>query len=117
MDRLYREFEGQSGTRGAPDRATALIGAFTVGLALTLYIFWPGVMTFDARYVYEDIAKGFYGDWQSPAMTWLWSVIDPIAPGPGSILLLTAGLYWLAIGLLAMTIARRSPPSAKSNSR
>ena len=37
-----------------------------------------------ARYVYEDIAKGFYGDWQSPVMTVLWSLIDPIAPGPAS---------------------------------
>lgn len=95
--------------RGLPDRAGQLGAALAAaGFALTLYVFWPGVMTFDARYVYEDIAKGFYGDWQSPAMTWLWSKIDPIAPGPGSILLLTVSAYWLAIGLLARAIARRS---------
>ena len=49
--------------------------------ALTLYVFYPGIMTFDARYVYQDIAKGFFGDWQSPVMTLLWALIDPIAPG------------------------------------
>jgi hypothetical protein len=55
------------------------------------------------------MAKGFIGDWQSPAMIVLWSLIDPIAPGPASVLLLTVTLYWLAFGLLALTIARRSP--------
>jgi hypothetical protein len=65
-------------------------------------------MTFDARYVYQDIAKGFYGDWQSPVMSLLWSLIDPIAPGPASILLLTVTLYWLGFGLLAFRVARQS---------
>ena len=39
------------------------------GFVLTLYVFYPGIMTSDARYVYQDIAKGFFGDWQSPVMT------------------------------------------------
>src|SRR4051812_12189079 len=52
------------------NRTALLIAAMmAAGFALTLYIFYPGVMTFDARYVYQDIAKGFFGDWQSPAMT------------------------------------------------
>jgi hypothetical protein len=93
-------------TRRTALTVTAMAGA---GFALTLFIFYPGVMTFDARYVYNDIAKGFFGDWQSPVMTLLWSLIDPIAPGPASLFLLTAALYWLAFGLLALTLARRSP--------
>ncbi len=93
-----------------PPWQNALIIAVTAaGFGLTLHVFYPGVMTYDARYVYEDIAKGFYGDWQSPAMTALWSLIDPIAPGPGSMFLLMATLYWLAFGILALAIARRSP--------
>ena len=59
-------------------------------------------------YVYNDIAKGFLGDWQSPVMTVLWALIDPIAPGSGSLFLLIVTLYWLAFGLLAFTIARHS---------
>ena len=42
------------------------------GFGLTLLIFYPGVMTYDAKFVYEDIAKGTMGDWQSPVMVWLW---------------------------------------------
>ncbi len=53
------------------------------GYGLTLAIFYPGIVTFDAKFVYEYIAKGVLGDWQSPVMTVLWGVIDPIAPGPG----------------------------------
>jgi hypothetical protein len=96
--------------RGSPDaRRAALVAAIAAaGFALTVYIFYPGVMTFDARYVYDDIAKGFFGDWQSPVMTLLWSWIDPIAPGSGSLFLLTAALYWLAVALLGVVVARRS---------
>ncbi len=86
----------------------AIIAMCVAGFALTLWIFWPGVMTFDARYIYMDMAKGFYGDWQSPVMIVLWRLIDPIAPGPGSLLLLSAVLYWLAFGVAAIAVARRS---------
>jgi hypothetical protein len=90
--------------------APLLIAAMTAaGFALTLYVFYPGIMTFDALYIYKDMAKGFFGDWQSPVMIVLWSLVDPIAPGIGSILLLTVTLYWLAFGVVALTIARRSP--------
>ncbi|HVD85148.1 MAG TPA: hypothetical protein VNC42_13085, partial [Bradyrhizobium sp.] len=82
------------------------------GYGLTLAIFYPGIMTFDAKFVYEYIAKGVLGDWQSPVMTVLWGAIDPIAPGPGSMLLLIATSYWLGFGLLALAVARRSARGA-----
>jgi hypothetical protein len=88
--------------------ALAIVVMIALGFGLTLLVFYPGVWTYDARYVYEDIAKGFRGDWQSPVMTALWSLIDPIAPGAGSMFLLIAVLYWLGFGLLAFTLARRS---------
>ena len=78
------------------------------GFWLTLFVFYPGVMTFDAKYVYLDIAKGLYGDWQSPAMTLLWKLIDPLAPGTASMFLAVAMLYWLGFGLIAIALAQRS---------
>jgi hypothetical protein len=78
------------------------------GYGLTLLVFYPGVMTYDAKFVYEDIARHTLGDWQSPAMTVLWALIDPIAPGPGSMFLLIATSYWAGFGLLAFTMARQS---------
>jgi len=76
--------------------------------ALTLRVFYPGVMTWDAWYVHGDIAKGEVGDWQSPVMVKVWALIDPLAPGAASMFLLIATLYWLAFAVLALTLARRS---------
>ena len=96
-------------TRPAPLRAFLAVAALIASeFGLTLAIFYPGVMTYDAKFVYEDIAKGVLGDWQSPVMTVLWGAIDPIAPGAASLFLLTAIAYWLGFGLLACALARRS---------
>ena len=85
----------------------AVCAATAAGYALTLSIFYPGIMTYDARFVYEDIAKGVLGDWQSPVLTVLWRMIDPVAPGAASMFLLIATSYWLGFGLLAWALARR----------
>ncbi len=79
-----------------------------LGYGLTLLIFYPGIMTYDAKFVHEDIGKGVLGDWQSPVMTVLWGAIDPVAPGAGSMFLLIATSYWLGFGLLAFALARRA---------
>lgn len=78
-----------------------------IGFGLTLVIFYPGVMTFDAKYLHEYATKGTMGDWQSPVMVWLWSLIDPIAPGAGSMFLLIAATYWLGFGVLSLSLACR----------
>jgi hypothetical protein len=92
-------------------RRTALQGLVFLtaagGLALTLLVFYPGYSTVDARYVYADAQAWRFGDWQSPMMAVLWRLVDPIAPGSSSMFLLTATLYWLGFGLLALVAVRR----------
>jgi len=85
----------------------AVAALIAAGYGLTLVIFYPGIMTYDAKFVYEDIGRGVLGDWQSPVMTVLWGMIDPVAPGAASMFLLIATSYWLAFGLLAFALARR----------
>src|SRR5450755_1733613 len=97
--------------RGQPLRrrlCLAVAALIAAGYGLTLAIFYPGVMTYDAKFVYQDIASGVLGDWQSPVMTVLWRLIDPVAPGPSSMFLLIATSYWLGFGLLTSALARRS---------
>jgi hypothetical protein len=89
-------------------RALPVLALTAACYALTLRIFYPGVMTWDAWYVHADIAKGEVGDWQSPVMVKLWALIDPLAPGAASMFLLIATLYWLGFVVLALTLARRS---------
>src|ERR1700750_2884470 len=90
----------------------AVAALIAAGYGLTLVIFYPGIMTYDAKFVYEDIGKGVLGDWQSPVMTVLWGVIDPVAPGAASMFLLIAASYWLAFCVLAFALADRRSPLA-----
>jgi hypothetical protein len=90
-------------------RALSVAALTAAGYALTMRVFYPGVMTWDAWYVHGDIAKGELGDWQSPVMTKLWALLDPLAPGAASMFLFIATLYWLAFAVLALALARRSP--------
>jgi hypothetical protein len=64
-------------------------------------------MTHDAAYVYLGIKEG-PGDWQSPVMTWLWSMIDVTTPHSASVFLLGAVTYWLAFALIALNLAPRA---------
>jgi hypothetical protein len=85
--------------------ASALTAA---AFAVTILLLYPGYLTNDAAYVYSYIPDWRLGDWQSPLMTIVWGLIDPIAPGPGSMFLLFVTLYWLGFGVIALTVARRS---------
>jgi hypothetical protein len=78
------------------------------GFALTVLVFFPGYLTNDASYVYQFMRDWQFGDWQSPLMSMLWWVIDPISPGPGSMFLLVAFAYWLGFALVGLALARRS---------
>jgi len=87
----------------------ALICALAAaGFALTVFVFFPGYLTNDATYVYQYMQDWRFGDWQSPLMSMLWWVIDPISPGPGSMFLLVAFSYWLGFALIGVALARRS---------
>jgi hypothetical protein len=79
-----------------------------VGLALTILVFYPGYLTRDATFVRGYVENWYLGDWQSPLMTIVWRLIDPISPGTGSIFLLMATLYWLGFAMAALAVARRS---------
>ena len=88
---------------------TLIVGGLAaVGYGLTVLAFYPGYLTRDAFYIYETVKEWRFGDWQSPLMAMIWGLVDPIAPGTGSLFLLTSALYWLAFGLLAVMLCRRS---------
>ena len=108
MTSMHAEVSGSAVTGGHRSRLITALLLCVCGFAFTVYVFDPGVMTIDARYVYTDMTKNFLGDWQSPVMTVAWRLIDPIAPGSRSLFLLDVALYWLAFGLMTMTLARYS---------
>jgi hypothetical protein len=80
----------------------------SAGFVLTILVLYPGYLTVDAAYVHDYVQGWIFGDWQSPLMTIVWWLIDPISPGSGSMFLLIATLYWLGFAILALAAARRS---------
>jgi hypothetical protein len=89
--------------------AMLVVALFAAGIALTLRVFYPGVMTFDGLYVHMAAMKGVYGDWQSPVMVAIWRLIDPLAPGAASMFYLTIALYWGGFAVLALALWRTRP--------
>jgi hypothetical protein len=89
--------------------AVLLVVLLAAGVALTVRVFHPGVMTYDALYVHMAAVKGEYGDWQSPVMVAIWRLIDPVAPGAASMFYLIVTLYWGAFAMLAATLMRSRP--------
>ena len=86
----------------------ALLAMLALCTGLTVLVFYPGYITVDAQYVYDDAKAWHFGDWQSPVMSVLWRLIDPLAPGSLSMFGLTVALYWLGFGMLAAKALRRS---------
>ena len=65
-------------------------------------------MTFNSKYLHEYAMKGTMGDWQSPVMVWLWALIDPVAPGAGSMFLLIVATFgWVCAAVAHAGIARQ----------
>src|SRR5262245_51380616 len=85
-----------------------ILALAAAGFALAVFLFFPGYLTNDATFVYQYMREWRFGDWQSPLMSMLWWVIDPISPGPGSMFLLVAFCYWLGFALTGVALARRS---------
>src|SRR5262245_52614950 len=85
-----------------------ILALAAAGFALAVFLFFPGYLTNDATFVYQYMREWRFGDWQSPLMSMLWWVIDPISPGPGSMFLLVALCYWLGFALVGIALARRS---------
>jgi hypothetical protein len=93
--------------RSSAGARIAIAALLAAGFALSIAVFYPGYMNIDAEWVYKAIS-GERGDWQSPVMSVLWGLIDPIAPGSLSMFLLMAVLYWSGFGLVAFTVARHA---------
>ena len=58
-------------------RNALILALAAAGFALTLTVFYPGVVTYDAKYIYLATKAAQPGDWQSPAMVVIVTVHCP----------------------------------------
>ena len=71
-----------------------------IGALLTYLIFFPGLMSPDAYWQFQQAQTGHFNDWHPPIMAWLWSLINRFIPGPQGFFILIILLYWGGFGLI-----------------
>lgn len=69
--------------------------AFLAMLAFYV-IFYPGAMTWDSMEQLRQARLGEYGDWQPPAMAFIWRQLLMISDGPGGMLLFHMTMLYAA---------------------
>jgi hypothetical protein len=78
--------------------------------ALHLYLWYPGVMDWDAKAIAKMAESGEYTDWFPPAFIALWAVTGRFGSNPGSIYLLQTALLVAGIYLLGKAFLDRRRP-------
>ncbi|MCB1560700.1 MAG: hypothetical protein KDI75_06360 [Xanthomonadales bacterium] len=64
------------------------------GAAFTLWLFWPGYMSWDSAVQLSEARSGQLTDIFPPLQAQIWQLADALLPGPGGMLLLQCVLYW-----------------------
>ncbi len=69
-----------------------------LGLALHIFLFWPGGVSVDTRSQFRQATTGLYDSWHPPSMAFLWRLVNVLVPGTlGMFILQTLTLF---VGLL-----------------
>ena len=79
-----------------------------LGFALSLRMFYPGLMSNDSIDQYSQALRFTFSDWHPPIIALIWSLTNDWIPGPLGMLLLYSSLYWGALLLLSQSIAGAS---------
>jgi hypothetical protein len=79
-----------------------IIGAVLLGVSITAFVFYPGVMSPDSVDQFRQARTGqISGDVFPPIMAFVWHYADRVIPGPFGMLLLHNLAFWGGLGLLA----------------
>jgi hypothetical protein len=79
------------------------------GLALSIRLFYPGLMSSDSVDQYSQALRFSFNDWHPPITALIWALLSDWIPGPLGMLLLYCTMYWGALFLFSQSIARAHP--------
>ena len=65
-------------------------------ILFTVAVYYPGFMSYDSVAQLREARGSVVDNQQPPLMSYMWRVLDHVIPGPAGMLILQAGLYWLA---------------------
>jgi hypothetical protein len=96
-------------TQGAPSNGAGWLPwlAAAIGLAFTIWAFYPGFVSQDSAEQYLQARSGKLDTHHPPLMALVWRLTDRVIPGPGGIFVLFALVYWAALALAAANATRR----------
>lgn len=100
------------GGRDGLDRRWACALAALAGVVLTVSTFYPGQMSGDAIGQLVEARSGRFTDWHPPLMSWVWSRLDRVIPGPLGLTLLHNLAFWGGAGLIVAALRLRPAVSA-----
>lgn len=72
-----------------------------LGIAATLWLFYPGWMSVDSAVQYQQALAGRYDDVHPPLLAWLWRQADRFWPGPGGLFVVLTATWWLALAAIS----------------
>lgn len=70
-----------------------------LGFTASCIAFFPGFMSSDSFSQYASSKTFSYIDWHPPVMSWVWSILNLIFPGPEGLLYLHLCALWLGLYL------------------
>ena len=68
-------------------------------IAITIFLFQPGYMDNDSADQYQQSQTGLYNDWHPVSMSWLWSQVGHVCPGPICMFSLQVIIYWVGLAI------------------
>ena len=83
--------------------------AACLGALLSIWVFYPGYMSFDSAYQWWQVRHGVMDPAHPPVMTLIWSVTEYMLSGPGGYFVLQQLFYWIAIGAFIMSLRLPTP--------
>ena len=86
--------------------------AAAIGLSLTILTFFPGHMNRDALLQLSEARAMVFYDWHPPLMSWIWSGLDRVMPGPLGMFVFHNTLFWAGLGLVIYLLRLAPAPSA-----
>ncbi|MCK9488553.1 MAG: hypothetical protein M0Q42_03980 [Xanthomonadales bacterium] len=90
----------------APARFAPWLAA-VAGFALSLWLFYPGYLSWDSAYQWYQVRSGQWNNVHPVLMTLVWSATERLWPGPGGLFVLHVALYWLGLALLVSGLVDR----------
>src|SRR5262245_15175137 len=70
----------------------------------SLYIHWPGFMSFDSFIQFRQALAGVYTGWHPPVMSFVWHYSNKLIFGPGGMLIFHNLMFFIGLALWAKTL-------------